>query len=75
MEGVLAGLFAFGMGQMLITILIVNVLRFHAARKSLRPSPSITDRASAPAKTVDTPSTRHAKPMNDELLVSSSELR
>jgi hypothetical protein len=32
---VLAGLIAFGLGQMLITVLIANLLRFHTERKPL----------------------------------------
>lgn len=40
---VLAGLIAFGVGQMLITVLIVNLVRFHTARKT----PSTSRRAAA----------------------------
>ena len=40
---VLAGLIAFGLGQMLITVLIANVLRFHADRKSPTESERMTE--------------------------------
>ncbi len=50
---VLAGLVFFGVGQMLITVLIANVLRFHTARRSLHVSDRATDPVSVEARTVD----------------------
>jgi hypothetical protein len=35
---VLAGLIVFGLGQLTVSVLVVNLLRFHAARKALRGS-------------------------------------
>jgi glycosyltransferase involved in cell wall biosynthesis len=46
---VLAGLIVFGIGQMLSTVLIVNVLRFHIARKSLDTPPATAKCATAGA--------------------------
>ncbi len=51
---VLAGLIVFGIGQMLSTVLIVNVLRFHIARKSLATPPATAKWAAAGASTVTT---------------------
>ncbi len=47
---VLAGLIAFGLGQMLITVLITNVLRFHTDRKSAARSAHRTEHTSPATK-------------------------
>ena len=51
---VLAGLVAFGVGQMLVTVLMVNLLRFHTARKSLHEEVQ-AGTVSAASKTVRAP--------------------
>ena len=48
---VLAGMIVFGVGQQFVTVLIVNVLRFHTARKSLRNSKRRPVSVSAASKT------------------------
>lgn len=50
---VLAGLIAFSLGQMLATILIINLLRFHTARRSLHADAHTTP-VHAASKTVPT---------------------
>ena len=49
---VLAGLIVFALVQMLITVLIANVLRFHAARRTLARRPPAVASVSAPARSV-----------------------
>ncbi len=52
---VLAGLIAFGLGQMLITVLIANVLRFHTMRGVSTESTRVTGQISAAAKSLSIP--------------------
>lgn len=70
-RAVLAGLIAFGIGQMFVTVLIVNLLRFHTARK--RPSEHRrTVMVSAASKTLHVPAPVHpATPIEDEVPVVS----
>jgi len=49
---VLAGLIVFGIGQMLVTVLIANILRFHAARRKVRSAARASDQVSVPAQTL-----------------------
>ena len=50
--GALAGLVAFGLGQMSITVLIANVIRFHSARRSPDVGIQMDQEATVPAQTV-----------------------
>ena len=69
---VLAGLIAFGAAQMFVTVLIVNLLRFHTARKSLRESERAAVSVTAAAKTLDVARpVRPSTPQEDELLAPS----
>lgn len=52
---VLAGLIAFGLGQMLITVLSANVLRFHTMRGVSTESARVTGQISAAAKSRSIP--------------------
>jgi len=59
---VLAGLMAFSIGQLIVTVLITNLIRFHTARKTLRTRATSAPRVatasvprSAPAKSVRKP--------------------
>lgn len=52
---VLAGLIAFGLGQMLITVLIANILRFHTGRKSTSTSAWTAKQHSLKTQTLDLP--------------------
>ena len=49
---VLGGLLAFGLGQVLVTSLITNMIRFHTTRGTLRDSARATRPVSAPARTL-----------------------
>ncbi|UCC30092.1 MAG: glycosyltransferase family 2 protein [Phycisphaerales bacterium] len=69
---VLAGLIAFGAAQMFVTVLIVNLLRFHTARKSLRESERAAVSVTAATKTLDVAKpVRPSTPQEDELLAPS----
>jgi hypothetical protein len=63
---VLAGLLAFGTGQMFVTVLIVNLLRFHTARLSAGPTFLAADREcrshSVPVETLSVPTSVHRQP-------------
>ncbi len=52
----LAGLVAYGLGQMLITTLIANLLRYHISRKVPQAIARVTEPVSADASVVDAPS-------------------
>ena len=54
---VLAGLIAFGLGQMLITLLMTNLLRFHTARKTPTTNLRASRHATAPASILNPPVT------------------
>ncbi len=72
---VLAGLLVFGTGQMLITVLIVNLLRFHIARQSLVKPRHATAVMSAEAETQRTWSAVRAGPsVNEEVSPSAGVL-
>ena len=65
---VLAGLIVFSIGQHLVTVLIVNLIRFHTARKTLGaratlhpPKATASSPRSAPARSVRTKSVRKPK--------------
>ena len=69
---VLAGLIAFGTAQMFVTVLIVNLLRFHTARKSLGESERAAVSFTAATKTLDVAKpVRPSTPQEDELLAAS----
>ena len=62
---VLAGLIAFSIGQHLVTVLIVNLVRFHTARKTLHeratlltPQATVSSAKTAPARNVRKPKKR-----------------
>lgn len=54
---VLAGLIAFGIGQMLITLLITNLVRFHTVRRARPTSERKSRQATAPASMLNPPAT------------------
>ncbi len=55
---VLAGLIAFSLGQMLVTVLIANVIRFHAARRSLPSVDMMSRQATVPTTHIEVPESR-----------------
>ena len=68
---VLAGLIVFSIGQHLVTVLIVNLIRFHTARKTLSERATVhphkataSSPRSAPARSVRTKSVRKAKSLH-----------
>lgn len=64
---VLAGLIAFSLGQILVTVLIANVIRFHAARRSPASHDLTGRQAAAPARdTAIAPQNRTALPTSPE---------
>lgn len=69
---VLAGLLAFGLGQMLVTVLITNVLRFHANRRAVSRSALASRAVSLPARSLN-PASRDAthRPTADDNVTSA----
>ncbi len=68
---VLAGMLVFGLAQMFITVMIANVLRFHAARKMARESGHATVSTTATTKTLDVTTPTRTPTSVDEWLTAS----